>query len=158
MWLSSAQRHNVDFLFDVVAGRVRRKVVLPGTGGPTAGIGRRCGRRFVAVYVTRDREELVLQIDDRRFELDGDTRATHRRRLGGLVSELEITRTGEPQVLVRQATVAPAILRRTDPAYDELDESLDDFLGDVADIVASHERQEWFLKVSDPAAGPWEFA
>ena len=156
IWLSSGQQHNVDYLFDVAAGRVRRKMVLPGTGGTTAGVGRRCGRRFVAVYVAPDRDVLVLQVDARRFELDGETRVTHRRRFGGLLSELKISRPSAPDLLVRQATLAPAILRRTDPAYDDLDESLDDFLADVADIVDSEERRDWILKIKDPTAGPWE--
>jgi hypothetical protein len=42
-----------------------------------------------------------------------------------------------------------------DPADDELDASLDDFLSDVANIVHSDERQDSILANKKPYAGPW---
>jgi hypothetical protein len=145
----------VDYLFNVRTGRVERKVMLPESGGTTAGIGRRAGRHFVAVYVAPDRASVVLQINALRLELDGKPRAIHKRRLGGTISELVVSRPGEPEARVRQSAVGPAIRRVVDPFYDGIDEMVDDFLADVAEIVNSEERRHWFLKLSDPEAGPW---
>lgn len=112
----------------------------------------------MAVYVGSDPEAVYLQVDGRRLELDGKTTATYCRLLRGFFSELIIFRGGEEEIRVRQPTVARALLRRTDPGYDELDEAGDDFLADVADIVNSADRREWLLKVKAATAGPWEHA
>jgi hypothetical protein len=155
IWLSG-ERFNLDYLFDVESGTVVHKLVSPARVGMTAGMGRTMGGRFVAVYVAPNCAGLVVQVDARRFALDGLTRASHSRRWRGLVSELLLQREGEPDLTVSQWTVAAALLRRADPAYDALDESMDDFLADVADIANSEYRQSWILKVKDPSAGPWE--
>ncbi len=73
-----------------------------------------------------------------------------------MLSLLSVSRPGEPKLVVAQRTVTRALLRRVDPAYDELDESMDDFLADVADIVSSEARRDWILEIKDPDAGPWE--
>jgi len=74
----------------------------------------------------------------------------------GAVSRLAVSRPGQPDLAIRQLTPGIPIFRLVDPAYDELDETFDDFLGDVADIVNSADRQESILKYKDPDAGPWE--
>jgi hypothetical protein len=155
VWVNG-ERYNVEYLFDVAAGEVVQRLVLPGRGGRTGGIGRYCGRVFVAVYVAPGGDELVLQVGGCRFPLDGLTKATHSRRWRGAFSELLITRPGEADLLVHQRTLARALLWRVDPAYDDLDESMDDFLMNIADIVNSESRQRWFLEISDPDAGPCE--
>lgn len=157
VWLSG-ERFNVDYLFDTSLGRVVRRVVLPERGGVTAGMGRPCGRQFVAVYVGHDPGSIFLQIDAQRFPLDGLTEAKHRGRLHGFRSELVVVRPDMEPVRVRQWTPTRPISRVIDPAYDGLDESVDDFLSDVVDVVESERRREWLSEVKDRTAGPWEFA
>jgi hypothetical protein len=52
-------------------------------------------------------------------------------------------------------TPARAVLRRVDPAYDDLDEYADDFLAQLGEVVGSSGAQERILKSTDPGAGPW---
>ena len=58
---------------------------------------------------------------------------------------------------VLQRNIAGALLRKVDPAYDDLDASLDDFLADIADIAGSERRLAWIREIKDAAAGPWEY-
>lgn len=155
VWVSG-DRFNVDYLIDTDRGEVLRKVVHQERGGTTGGMGRQCGREFVAVYVAPDGEGVVLQVGERRIDLDDGSRAIHTRRLGGAISQLTVTRPGEPDLSVRQWNGGGAFLRRVDPAYDDLDDLSDDFLRDVANIVNSPERRTWLLEIKDPAEGPWD--
>jgi hypothetical protein len=154
VWVNG-ERYNVAYLFAPASGRVIRKAKLHRRVGRTAGMGQRCMGRFVAVHVTPEAAGLWLHIGRHRFPLDGATVASHTSQLGGTVSRLSVRRRGDRAITVRQLTLAKAVLSRFDPAYDDLDASMDDFLADIADIVASEERQSRFLEVSDPRAGPW---
>lgn len=155
MWVSG-ERFNVDYLLDVATGRVLRRVALDQRGGTTGGLGRSCGGAFVAVYVARGRDQLVLQIGGERVPLDVTVRATHRLKLGGALSRITVSRASGPDLSARQWIVPGAVLRRVDPGYDDLDALGHDFLADVTSIVNSQERQEWILRVKDPEAGPWD--
>jgi hypothetical protein len=155
VWLNGP-RYNVRYLFDPGSGQVVRTVKLPRAAGNTAGVGRRCGTSFVAVYVAPDRRSLFVQVGGDWLPLDGATVAVHERRLGGTVSRLSITRPGGRPLGARLLIPASALLWRLDPGYDELDRSMDDFLADVADLVNSEARRDWFVTVKDPDAGPWE--
>lgn len=155
LWLNG-ERSGEHHLLDVVSGRVVKTVQLGREIRKTAGMGRSCGRRFVSVYVAPDRETVVLQVDHLRYPLDGRTLLTHQSRRGGLVSRLTIERAGAtPQVLQRR-NIAGMLLRKVDPAYDDLDASVDDFLADIADIASSERRLAWIREIKDPTAGPWE--
>lgn len=155
VWLNG-ERSGEHHLLDVLSGRVVKTVHLGREIRKTAGMGRSCGRRFASVYLAPDRETVVLQLDDVRYPLDGRTLVTHESRRGGLVSRLTIKRAGTtPQVLQRR-NIAGMLLRKVDPAYDELDASLDDFLADIADIAGSERRLAWIREIKDPTAGPWE--
>jgi hypothetical protein len=156
IWLTG-ERFNVDYLFDTATGEVLQKLVSRGLDATTAGTGRYCCRRFVAVYVAPDHSGVVLQVDGARFPLDGRTKVEHRRRFGGTLSSLSVSRPGQEDVSVNQLTVGILISRLIDPAYDELDESLDDYLADIADIIRSDERQQSILAHKEPDAGPWEY-
>ena len=155
LWLNG-ERAGEHHLLDVVSGSVVQTVHLGREIRKTAGMGRSCGRRFDSVYLAPDRETVMLQVDQQRYPLDGQTILTHQSRRGGLVSRLTIERAGvEPQVLQRR-NLAGMLLRKVDPAYDELDASLDDFLADIADIGSSERRLAWIREIKDPTAGPWE--
>ena len=117
-------------------------------------MGRRCGLRFVAVYVDPSTGVPTLQVGSVRYPLDGGTAVQHEQRLRGLASRLIVTRAGSAHTVVQQLVIAGALLRRVDPAYDDLDAASDDFLADVADLAASDHRQAWFLEVKDANAGP----
>lgn len=156
LWLSGPQ-FNVDYLFDTASGEVLQTVVLPGTGGTTAGVGQYCGKRFVAIYVAPDRSGLVLQIDAARFPLDGQTKVEHRRRFGGTIASLSASRPGHDTLSITQVTVKMLVRRLIDPTYDCYQEMVDDYLADIADIASLTDRQRSFLANSDPDAGPWEY-
>jgi len=153
VWLSG-DRWNVAYIFDPETGSAHRRVLREGFG-KTAGMGRRIGRVFVAVYVSPDDGALYLQVADEKYPLDGSRLIGHEKRLGGLLSELMIARDGRPPRRVKQWTVARAILQSVDPAYDPLDEDMDDFLAEVADIATSPQRREWILSTADPFGRPW---
>lgn len=155
LWLNG-ERAGEHHLLDVGSGRVIKTAQIGRDIRPTAGMGRRCGGHFIAVYVDVDGEEVVLQVDRHRFPLDGQTTVQHQSRLRGLLAELTIQRPGVASVRLRRRNLASALLKRVDPAYDELDASTDDFLADVADIAASRRRLDWIREVKKPEAGPWE--
>lgn len=155
VWLNG-ERFDVAYLLETTSGSVQRHVRKGQRTGQTAGMGQRIGRHFVAVYVDPNSAELVLQIGHLRFPLDGSVLIGHVIRNAGLTSRLIVGREGQSPLIVRQTTVARAILRRIDPTYDDLDESCDDFLADVADIAHSPERRRWILETKNPTAGPWE--
>lgn len=155
LWLNG-EIAGVHHLLDIDAGKVVETVRIGREIRVTAGVGRRCGRHFISVYVDLDGGSVVLQVDEHDFPLDGETTVRHSLAVGGLLSELSILRPGMPSIRLRRLNVASVILRWVDPAYDELDASTDDFLADVADIAASQRRQDWIREVKNPLAGPWE--
>lgn len=155
VWLTG-ERAGEHHLLDVVSGKVVQTVHQGGEIRRTAGMGQSCGRRFVSVYVAPDRETVVLQVDRRRYPLDGRTFLSHRSRLGGMVSQLTIQRAGAGTQVLRRSNIAGTVLRKIDPGYDELDASLDDYLADIADIAWSERRLAWIREIKDPTAGPWE--
>lgn len=156
VWLNG-ERAGEHHLLEVSSGMVIKTVRLGGDDRATAGVGRRCGGQFASVYVNQD-SGIVLQVDRDKFPLDGQTILSHESRFGGLMSILRIRRPGmKPRKLYRM-NIAGALLKRVDPGYDELDESVDDFLADLADIAASDHRRAWLREVKDPLAGPWEMA
>lgn len=155
VWVNGV-RTGEHHLLDVVSGKVVQTVHLGREIRTTAGMGRSCGRRFVSVYTPADTDTVVLQVDHRRYPLDGQTLLTHQSRLGGLVSQLTIERAGTSTQVLRRLNIAGTVLRKVDPAYDELDASLDDYLADIADIAGSERRLAWILEIKDPTAGPWE--
>jgi hypothetical protein len=154
VWLNG-RRAGEYHLFDTASARVVRTVRLRDQGRKTGGVGRRIGRHFVAVYIAPDTRVPTLQIGLARYPLDGQTLAVHRRTRLGLVSTLSVWRLGSTKTTVRHLEMSSPVLRRIDPGYDELDIATDDFLADVADMVASEHRQEWLVKIKDPSAGPW---
>jgi hypothetical protein len=147
IWLTGA-RWNERFCLDPATGEIvdRREVY---DHSPGDGVGRSCGGRFVAVYIDPETDELTLQVAKERVVLGDDVSATYRKRLAGLGSELTVRSGSAIVVSVRAFTPARFALRRVDPAYDELDESNDDFLMDVADIVNSQARQDAFRSARD---------
>jgi hypothetical protein len=151
----NSTRWNVGYLLDPASGRVLRKVKLTDRVGTTAGLGARCLGTFVAAYVDPGGEGLVLQVRRRRFPLDGRTVATHRWRLGGLLSRLALERPGERRLVLRRFEIGETLQGLIDVAYDDLDRSSGDFLYDLQTVVNSPERRAWLLKVKDPQAGPW---
>jgi hypothetical protein len=155
VWLNG-ERAGEHKLLDTASGKVVTTANLGREIRTTAGSGRRCGRHFVAVYVAPDRTTVMLQVDRKRFPLDGQTVVVHSSRLGGLVSRLSIDRPGSGHHVVRQHTVASAFFKRVDPGYDDLDASLDDYLADIADIANSERRLASIRELKDPAAGPWD--
>lgn len=157
LWLNG-ERSGEHHLLDVASGKVLKTVDLGAEIQTTAGVGRACGRRFVSVYLAPDKETVVLQVDQHRFPLDGLTFVRHRSRLGGLLSQLTVERVGATPEVVRRGNLASTLLRKIDPAYDEIDGSLDDFLSDIPDIVNSERRREWIREIKDPIAGPWGHA
>jgi hypothetical protein len=157
VWLNG-ERSGDHHLLDTRSGEVVKSVRLAHEIRTTAGMGQWVGRRFVAVYVEGDRETVTLQVGERRFPFDGDTVLRHDRKIGGLASRLTIERPGAPPLILRQTNLVGSVLRKVDPAYDDLDASLDDFLGDIADIAGSESRLAWLREIKDPESGPWEEA
>lgn len=153
IWLDG-DRYNEAFLFDIASGKAKLCKSKQRIG-VTAGAGSYLSRRFVAVYVEPDREHVTLQVDQIRYPLDGQTTAVSSVRGRGLYSTLSIERPGLPSVHLRQRTIMRAILQRLDPTYDALDEFMDDFAVGIAGITSSEEAHASYLKVKDPAAGPW---
>lgn len=154
VWLS-AERYDVAYLLDIATGTVQRRVKKGSRAGALAGMGRRVRGCFVAVYLDPQGAGPILQVGRDRFPLDGSILMTSEVRHGGLSSRLFIVREGRSPLIVNQWTVARALLRRFDPGYDDLDESCDDFLSDVADIASSPERRRWLHEVWDLMAEPW---
>lgn len=150
IWLTG-RRWNERYRYDPATGAVigREEVT---SKAPGDGVGRSCRGRFLAVYVDPETDELTLQIANDRIAIGDDISATYRKRLAGLRSELTVLSGSEILMSVRAFTPARFALRRVDLGYDELDESNDDFLMDVADIVNSRARQEAFRS----ARGEWE--
>jgi hypothetical protein len=157
LWLNG-ERAGEHHLLDLTSGQVVTTAQLGREIRTTAGMGRRCGDRFVAVYVAPDGEAVVLQVERQRFPLDGQTIVTHQTQFCGLMSAIAIKRPGMDPLSLRRRNIASALLRRVDPSYDDLDASSDDFLADIADIAASERRIAWIKEVKDPEAGPWEAA
>lgn len=153
VWLNGG-RHNIVYLFDTVSGRAQR--FKAASNQKTAGLGQRCGRDFVGVFVEAKRSGLILQVGREQYPLDGNTLTVSRVQLAGLQSMLTITRKGRESRIVKQRTLARGILSRIDPGYDALDESFDDFLADISDIATSSSRRQRLLEVKDPLAGPWD--
>lgn len=102
-----------------------------------------------------DGANITLQVGRTRYPLDGRTRATAEVHAGGLCSRVTITRDGHRPLRLTQRTVSRWILRRTDPAYDDLDEPADDFAVAIAGVVNSEEARASYLEVKDPGAGSW---
>jgi hypothetical protein len=154
VWLTG-ERFDVAYFLDLDSGQIQRFVTKGSRIGETAGICGRVSGGFVAAYVTPTDGTLVLQIDNVAYPLDGSVRAVHQNGWGGLSSRLVIEPPDGPAVRVEQRTPARAILRKVDPGYDSLDESMDDFLADIADLASSPERRAWIVRTKNPQAGPW---
>lgn len=152
IWVSG-ERFNLDYLLDTATGEVLETRHHPTRGGPTGGIGRQCRRHFAAVYVRPDRGGLTLQVGASEVDLDERTSAVHGRRVAGALSTLTVSRPGSPDVTISQWNVGGSLQRIIDPAYDDLDRSMDDFLEDVAQIVESKARRDTILETKDPEAG-----
>jgi hypothetical protein len=150
----NGEKFNEVFLFDIATGTARR-FRTEGWAGKTAGNGSYLGKRFVATYVDPDRERVLLQVGTIRYPLDGSTRAVWSVTPGRLFSTLTVQRDGLPTTTLRERTAARSLLRRFDPAYDDLDESMDDTAASVAEIANSEAARASYLTVKDPAAGPW---
>lgn len=123
--------------------------------GSTGGVGQRVGRKFVGVFVHPDSHEIILRVGQRELPLDGSTDIHHKTKICGAVSKMVVRPPGGDEIVVSALTLARAFLRKMDPGYDDLDESMDDFLAAVADIAASEERRLWILRTTDPSSGPW---
>lgn len=153
IWLNG-EKFNEAYLFDLATGKAQR-FRTEGFAGTTAGNGSYMGKRFVATFVDADRQQVVLQIGRVQYPLDGATRAVSSVKAGGLFSTVTVERDGLPTITLRQRTVARALLRIFDPAYDALDEMMDDAAASVAEGANSEAARASYLVVKDPAAGPW---
>lgn len=111
--------------------------------------------RFVATYVAPDRHDIYLQVGDRRYPVDGTTRAEASVRFGGLVTTLVVDRPGMRRLTLRQPTPARWILRRADPTWDGIDELAEDSAAGIASLISSADARETYRRVKDPEAGPW---
>jgi len=154
VWLSG-ERFDVAYFLDLEANEIRRFVTKGLRIGETGGRCRRVLGGHVALFVRPSDRTLQLWTAGTTYPVDGTLTMRHKLRLGGLGSTLVLVSPEGPEVRLDTLTPARAILRRFDPGYDSLDESLDDFLADVADIAESPERQAWILSNKDPSAGPW---
>jgi hypothetical protein len=155
VWLSGERSH-IGYLLDVASGKVVQSATVKRSDGVTAGVGRRCGRRFVAVYVAADPEGVILQVGARRFPLDGSTEVLHTTRLLGIISSLRVSHPDAGAAKASQFTLRTAFGGGLYTAWDTLSSVNGDFLADVADVAYSPARRELMLKVKDPAGGPWE--
>lgn len=155
VWLMGG-RFGEYHLLNLASGTVVRTVQIGRLVATTGGLGQRCARDFVAVYLDPHEDEILLQVRAWRCPLDGSTKAVHKTHMGGLLSTLRVERPGIDRLRLRQWIVGGTLQGIVDPAYDDLDRSLDDFLQEIADIAASEERRIAFREVKDPKAGPWE--
>lgn len=154
VWLTG-ERFDVAYFLDFASSRIRRFVTKGSEIGETGGVCHRLGVSHISWFVSPDNGHLMLRAGASLVPLDGTVPMMHTVGCGGIVSSLVIGVEGGSPFRISKLTPARAILRRFDPAYDELDESTDDFLADIADIASSAERREWILKTKDPTAGPW---
>lgn len=155
VWLKG-DRFDVAYLLELETGRVSRFVTKGHEIGPTGGFGRRVSRgTFVGWFVDPRSETLKLHVGQRDFELGSRMLASAVVGPAGLYSRLEILTDDGERIRLKQRTLARALLLRFDPAYDELDESIDDFLAQVAHVVNSDEAQVRVLDALDPRSGPW---
>jgi hypothetical protein len=154
IWLNG-DRYNEAYLYETSTGRARRfrteggSVEQRATATPLRG-------KFVAVYVEPDGTSITVQVGCTRYPLDGRTHATAKVHAAGLYSTVTIAREGHRSIRLTQRTIARWILRRFNPAYDDLDEMMDDFTSGIAGLVSSEEAQASYMNVKDPAAGPWD--
>ena len=154
VWLNG-ERFDVAYLLETSTGKIER-FVSPGLRvGVTAGVARRISSEYICVYVSPSSGGVFLGVRGRSYLLDGSLVARYARCWGGVASVLYLTPPGEQTFRLMQLTLGRAFSKRVDPGYDSLDESMDDFLGDVADIVGSPRRRAWITEVKDPIAGPW---
>jgi hypothetical protein len=154
VWINGGRKKL--FLLDKSSGAFRSYPQCRPTPIFGAGVGYRCARRLVAVYLDSVNIDgpLVLQIGAERYLLDGETVAFYVRSLGGLRSRLRVER-GMSHAEISRNTISRAVMQRIDPAYDGLDEAFDDPLKDIAEVVKSRKRQERIREISDPVGGPW---
>lgn len=154
VWLNG-ERFDVAYFLDLESDRVRRFVTKGSRIGPTAGRCRRVLGGHAALFVSPIDHTLRLWTGGATYPVDGTVTMRHRLLCGGFGSTLLLTTREGVHVRVDTLTPARPFMRRFDPAYDALDESMDDFLADVADVASSAERRAWILSKKDPTAGPW---
>lgn len=154
VWLNG-ERFDVAYLLTPGGRAVRRFDMKKVRVGNTGGMGQRVGRKFVGVFVHPESKEVILRVGHREVTLDGSVNIHHETKLGGVISQMVVRPSDGGEIVVSDLTPARAILRKFDPGYDDLEESMDDFLADVADIAASEERRRWILQTTDPSSGPW---
>lgn len=154
VWLNGEQ-FDVAYQLDLGSNRVRRFHTKGSRIGEAGGACRRVRGGWIAYFVSPGDHTLQLWAAGKFLPLDGSVAMQHRVRCAGLWSRLVIDGDGGRPLRIVSFTPARAVLCRIDPAYDSLDESMDDFLADIADIARSAERRSWILARRDPTAGPW---
>lgn len=153
VWLTG-DLYDEAYLYDTATGDHRRYR----TGqelGATAGNGAKLGRRFVATYLAPDGHDIVIQVGQNRYPLDGATRARARVSPGGIGTALVLERAGEPTHRLLAWTVHRCVSRVLDPTWDGLDEMVADRAAGIAALVNSSEARESYRRVKSPSAGPW---
>jgi hypothetical protein len=152
VWLQGPRWNFVYAYERSTGGAERRRTSNPSSR--LAGDGERMGRHFVATFVEPEQPLIVVQVDRRRFPIDGQTTARAVVRLGGLLTVLRLGREGESSLDLRQYTPSRLISRLIDPAWDDLDElAMDGALG-IAILVESIDAQETYIKHHDPSGRP----
>lgn len=156
VWLHG-ERFDIAYLLEPGRWKVRRFIAHRKPVRPTAGFGQRVNRwGFVGWYVHPRTRDLQLRVAGRDFRFEHLSCARATVKFGGLATRLEILPTGGDRLVVDQRTIRRAVLSRIDPAYDGLDEAMDDFLAEVARLINSNEVQQRVQRTLDPRDGPWE--
>jgi hypothetical protein len=119
-----------------------------------AGNGGRMGRHFVATFVESEQPLIVIQVDRRRFPIDGLTTAHAVVRLGGLLTVVHLGREGESSLKLRQYTPSRFVSRLIDLGWDGLDELAIDDASGIAALVDSFDAREHYIKHHDPSGRP----
>jgi hypothetical protein len=137
-----------EYVVNVSTGRIvdhrsRAKGLIQGVGK------RQWGSPLVLVYKDEapgGRHRLLLQQGSRRFEVSKGLCSAHlSSSVGGLIRQVRV-RCGEGELRLRECAVGRRLVRWLDPAFDDFDESVEDFLGWLADLLTDEAAQAYFLQ------------
>lgn len=99
IWIGGSP-YGVVYQYDTRSGRVCQEFTLRG-GADNAGGGVRCCGRFVAWYVNREGDGIVVQVGRERYPWDQDMRIVHRSYFGDVYATLFISRVGHRSIKLR---------------------------------------------------------
>lgn len=149
--------HNVHLL-NLESGRsIARVRVEPGYLGPLAGVGKRVGRRMVAVYRSPASDDFVVQHGSERLTVGPGVSADYVQTCSGFRSSLTIQQPGSPTIHVHGTPVKGAVRQRLARIPWDYDIGSDDRLARIAQIIQS-DADQWstFSQHWDPSGGPWD--